>query len=634
MNSRMKRNLINRLNFRVPSGETIHFVHGEIASKSDMQFAITIIIMMVLAMVMLGTLPLVEMYSPSVYFAIVVWTIIVGTLIIILVLVLIRTRLQDIISFNVVVLTDKAIYTSMNLRKKRDFISNLFVRISYEDMIGLDYDPHFHPRSYHLHEFGLRLRLKTSTDEHERQVIPFKGCLKFKDKQDMERVKNVIESLIFTYQPLAKQMELQRKKPYAHLRMPGIFNGNTSGNARFGISAPAFAKMQKKKKRLVSCAIVLGAVAAGIIAMLILTSFSVAAIVFGYFIGGACFCPSIFVVLEYNRLKSYKTNQDTQIWFDSNSMHIDSTSKQEAIGFTPELLFKIAASVKDAFYIADWESDTLVFSQISNAKTKVSVGPVDDLFGMYFTFLEHYLAWMRANDHFLKPEEIANRFLASDPFLNEIAAKLAESQPSGKEFPASPTTVREHIGNLHSRIDWGTTKYPMDFYQLYLEPGEEIMHVYTPGFLKEQVLTPGFLLLIASFIAIVTIAAWPGLLSGFVRYMLSLLIPAIFVLPAFFLCLYKVSLIRSARKMEIAFTTEKMIFAQNEGKAIIVPRENISSVIYWSMNKRLGVYKQIVVYLFAPLKLTPLTSNISLHYVEIDSPVRAILDDYSKTKLL
>nr|MDO8113087.1 hypothetical protein [Candidatus Sigynarchaeota archaeon] len=662
MNEILQRALLHRVNIKIPAGETIKYLHYGARGG----FAIVDIIMM------LVMIPLVSIMLPFVFISLFLsmgsfdlmenmiqnlsWVIILTLSSSVIAAVLLRNKLYEYYSFIVIAFTETAIYMAVRSKRKNVAGSNMLTRFPYTDITGIDYSM---KAMGSLVNKGRPCVIRIMVKTQEPLSLPrifrtmFKYELAFTDLEELSWAKNLIESLVFGYQPLATQQVLQYKKMNRPVPVDPA--------SKFKISAKDMEAIKAKQRKITIATPVGVWIGTAIMLGFVVWSLSLPSYLIGLIMGYALGVGLLIIVMaivvnvkEHRRLGAILLASQQLAWVDSKGITITAPWKQETVPFTPGLCWRIACATKSAGIIETYEINVLELYNTDDKSFKKVIGPLEDTFGLLHDFLNHYIAWMQSSGNWFTPDEVNQAMLEADPFKQRLVDILEGRVSSPEERPLPPrkkvttgsgivmeasapasATARHDIDLMAA--DTTPTRYPAAMYQLYLEPGERIIHVYKPGHLKNVVFSPGFIAFIASCVAILVILVAMHISpTSFIPPFIADIFAVMFLL----MCgccqgLIKITTISMLKKTEIAFTQKKMICAWGDGKVSIVPRDNFSHVEYGSKVLKGLVYKTVTIYFKTPLVESPFISKFQyfLYWVDVDSPAIAILDEFSRMRV-
>jgi hypothetical protein len=658
MKEKLQKAMLKRINFKVLAGEDIKYVYYDAVGGFEMfNIVISIFLTPLVGTVIIWTMMLVTSllgvsdFNVSGYLSSIMWSMTGSVLFSTLITLLLRNRLLDYYSFNFVIFTDKAMYTALNFSKRRAPGYNALARTTYADVTGMDFGTRTVLRMKPCP--GIRLMLNKPLDANHRTI--FLVDLKFRNADDFLWMKNFLESLVLGYQPLEVQQALQYKLLKKNL--PPM-----NGDLKFSISQPGLERLSERRKRLaISTPVGIGISIIIMIVILEVTWGSVGSLdienmgsIMAFAITGMI-GPYLMVAIalintkEYKRLGTFIYKGLSRIEIDNKGFTIWDGGREDRVPFSRDMVYSICASVKGNSYFAAWEADTLIIGRIDDKALKVQLGPVDDVFGLYYTFLFNYSAWMVANEVFFGPDEIRTMMLRADPFKEQIAERLSKQEATKMErpLPSSPSPA-DSLRLVHDKpragsnlldtmtTEIGTTRYPIRMYEPYLEPGEKFINMYQPKHVISYIFNPG---LVISLIIIGVVAG--GVLyvhlrlSGALVVIVDILAALLIVACCCVQGVAKLSVVSYLKRTEIMFSSKKMILSFGGGKLAIVPRENISHIVYGKKVMKGKAFKTVVIHFSSPVIQSPFIdkTTIFLYLVDENEPLISILDEFAKMKI-
>nr|MDO8084995.1 hypothetical protein [Candidatus Sigynarchaeum springense] len=655
MKEKLQKAMLKRINFKVVAGEDIKYVYFDAAGGFEMVNTIFMIFMLPLAGAMLITtmgmlIPLfgVGEFSASGILTNLAWSMTASILASTLITLLLRNRLLDYYSFNFVIFTDKAMYTALNFSKRRDVGYNALARTRYSDIIGIDFGTRTALRMKPCP--GIRMMLNKPLAANARTI--FSVDLKFRNADEFSSMKNFLESLVFGYQPL----DVQQAMRYKILKKdPPPMNGDL----RFNISQPGLERLRERRKRLaISTPVGLGIASLIVIVIMEVTWGPVDTVTmpnFMIFFMTAIIGPYLMVAIalintkEYKRLGTFLSQRFSSIEIDNKGLTIWDGGKESRIPFSRDLVYSICASPKNNAYFAAWEADTLVLGRTGDKTFTVQLGPVEDVFSLYYAFLFKYSEWMRANESFFSPDEIRAMMLRAEPFKEQVVEKLSGQGAITTERPLPPSpapadslklvddmskTGKSVLETMTGEI--GATRYPIRMYEPYLEPGERLINVYQPKHVMAYIFNPGLVISLVM-IAVVTVGIIYAhvVLGGAIVFLAEMVAMLFNVMCCCFQGCLKLSIVPYLKRTEILFSPKKMIISYGGGKLSIVPRENFSHVVYGKKVMKGKVFKTIQIHFSTPLVQSPFIDKTRyfLYLVDDTEPLIAIIDEFAKMKI-
>nr|MDO8111667.1 hypothetical protein [Candidatus Sigynarchaeota archaeon] len=384
---------------------------------------------------------------------------------------------------NAIVFTDKAIYSSTaNDRKK----------ITQSDTERVPYDS-IKAFSYHAKKYPFQ-RQKLTVKIYERYDIRYSDAFTFRN--EFYQAKRIIESLLYFY----NSPETCKAR---HLEKMGVEASQRAGTHAVSASRLNKIRMTLMRYLLISPPIDLGVLYLGtwIIHAIAYSSSASQPEYFFWFIESFF----LFVLLAVVAGQVYTVKQLSEFHAPANSviMPLDDGIEHERRGSRDVIKFSMRSQFVPGFAIK--EPDHILVSTLGDRKRPIKLGPVDDMFYLYYDLMAKYDAWLEKTEYFVSPEVIAASCIADQPYISRIAKRLQAENVEEVTAPATTigalTRLKEIITAMDDFVPRMATldeikqnlHYSLEKYLDHIDAGEKICFIHQPshqrGNVNEIILT-------------------------------------------------------------------------------------------------------------------------------------------------